>query len=281
MSSKEPRETLRVPAPPTPPGHPEGSPKKRAYLGWPPLILAAVVILGIILVVRTGDRDAVFDYEVTIENLTSGQLFSPPVVATHPGQGVLFEVNGPSSFGLKEIAENGNNRPLLEQLSASRSRGDVFDFQQASPTPLVPAGKPGAAPPNSFPARTTFRIRAERQSNRLSWVSMLVCTNDGFTGSDSVGLPTELGKTLLVSTSGYETRTERNTEILGDIMPPCQGLIGVMSPSRAPGTTQSNPALAEGGVVVPHGGVVGGSELDRTVHGWRDPVAMVKITRVA
>lgn len=94
-------------------------------------------------------------------------------------------------------AENGNNGPMLDDLRRRRLRGSVFDYVQLTsspmlPGPLVPAGKPGSA---IFPRSVTGRIRADRRrSPRLSFVTMLVCTNDGFTGVDSVLLPRRRGQ---------------------------------------------------------------------------------------
>jgi hypothetical protein len=105
---------------------------------------------------------------------------------------------------------------------------------------------------------------------------MLICTNDGFTGVDGTRLPSKVGQTVTLMTAGYDAGTEINTEDFADIVPPCQGLMGVSS--GEPGTGTSNPALAEGGVIMHHEGIQGGSDLLPAVHGWRDPVARITIT---
>src|SRR5213592_3929317 len=83
-------------------------------------------------------------YHVTIKDLTEGQPLTPPVVATHTGKHVIFQVGQPASVGVREIAENGNNAPLLAQLGADPFN-QISDFQQAGSGPLVPPGKPGSA----------------------------------------------------------------------------------------------------------------------------------------
>jgi hypothetical protein len=123
----------------------------------------------------------------------------------------------------------------------------------------------------------TLTIDARRKAKRLSWVSMLICTNDGLTGVDSLKLPREVGKSKGRRTNGYDAHTEINTEDYADIVPPCQGLIG--DSSGEPGTGVSNPALAEGGVIAHHEGILGGSDLDPAIHGWTDPVARIKVER--
>jgi hypothetical protein len=91
-----------------------------------------------------------------------------------------------------------------------------------------------------------------------------------------VRLPGKLGETTVLHTNGYDAGTEINTEDFADIVPPCPPLSGV--PSSEPGTGASNPALAEGGVIHHHPGIVGVADLQPAVHGWTDPVAVVEIT---
>ncbi len=138
--------------------------------------------------------------------------------------------------------------------------------------PIVPEGLPGSA---MFPDSVTFEISAELGARRLSWVSMLICTNDGFTGLDSIKLPAHVGDEVTALTAGYDAGTEINTEDFADIVPPCQALVGVSS--GEPGTGTSDPALAEGGVIHHHEGIVGGADLVPEVHGWDvdQPVAEV------
>jgi hypothetical protein len=211
-------------------------------------------------------------YQVTIENLTSGQPLTPPVAATHHGKNEIFRVGRPASFELKEIAENGNNAPLLDALAAS---GSVRDVKEAPGGPLVPDGKPGSA---MFDDVTTFTIAGGRGANRISFASMLICTNDGFTGVNSLKLPRRVGNSTVGLTNGYDAGTEANTEDFADIVPPCQGLIGVSS--GEPGTGSSDPALLTNGVIAHHPNISGRRDLVRGVHGWTDPVARVTVAAI-
>jgi hypothetical protein len=216
-------------------------------------------------------------YRVTIKNLTSGQPLSPPVVATHRGDDQLFEVGEPASVGVREIAENGSNAPLRAFLEADPF-GAISDFAESS-VPLFPEDTPGGAEdpnPPDFPDQVMLTVNADRHARHLSVVTMLVCTNDGFTGVNSLKLP-KAGRTTTVKTNGYDAHTEVNDEDLAHIVPPCQ-LIGVSS--GEPGMDVSNPALAEGGVIAHHEGIKGGSDLVPSVHGWDDPVAEIKVTGI-
>ena len=127
---------------------------------------------------------------------------------------------------------------------------DVHDVVEGD-VPLVPANDPGGT---GCPNSATFMITTHKKAKFLSFASMLICTNDGFTGLDTIRLPK---KKLTVFSVAYDARTEMNTEDFADMVPPCQGLIGVMSAD--PGTGMSNSMLAEDGIIIPHVGIIGGS----------------------
>jgi hypothetical protein len=211
-------------------------------------------------------------FEVTFTNLTGGQPLTPAVAATHRGGDELFRVGDRASFGLKEIAENGNNAPMLSRLESDRH---VADFIEAPGGPLVPAGSPGDA---MFGQSTTFTLTADRGARRLSLAAMLICTNDGFTGVNSLRLPAKVGHSVTVETMAYDAGTEANTEDFADIVPPCQALIGVSS--GEPGTGVSDPALAQNEVIRHHSGITGRRDLVPAIHGWdvNAPVARITVT---
>jgi hypothetical protein len=211
-----------------------------------------------------GDGEAV--YQVRIRNVTTGQPFTPPLAVTHSANADLFTVGGKSSFGLKEIAENGNLDPLVAELSASPEVGDLV-VAVASVIPPLLAGD-----------ELTFEITSAPGKRYFSFAAMLICTNDGFTGIDSYPLPRQVGEEIVFGTNGYDGGTEINTEDFADIVPPCQALVGVMSDD--PGTGVSNPALAENGSIRHHAGVEGGVDLVPSIHGWNDPVSKVRIRRI-
>lgn len=237
------------------------------------LALAATVaaLLFLATVSSAAAQAPVATYEVTIDDLTQGQPLTPPVVATHRPATGMFTVGQPASFALKEIAENGNLAPMIAQLEADKHVSDSV----AAAAPLVPAGLPGSA---MFDDSVTLTVTASEGAKFLSVASMLICTNDGFTGVDSLRLPKRVGDAIVVRSAGYDAGTERNTEDFADIVPPCQGLVGVSS--GEPGTGTSNPALAERGVIHHHPGITGGADLVPAIHGWIDPVAEITVERV-
>ena len=236
-----------------------------------PALAAAVAAAAVLATGSAALADApVATYEVTITDLTGGRPLTPPVVATHRAATGIFTVGHPASFALKEIAENGNLAPTIAQLESDKHVSD----SAAAAAPLVPAGLPGSA---MFGDSATLTVTASEGAKFLSFASMLICTHDGFTGVDSLRLPRNVGEVVTVESNGYDAGTELNTEDFADIVPPCQGLVGVSS--GEPGTGTSNPALAEGGVIHHHAGIVG-ADLVPAVHGWSDPVAEITVERV-
>lgn len=204
-------------------------------------------------------------YQVTVTNLTSGQAFTPPLLATHRRNFHVFEAGHQASFGVKEVAENGNVPALVDELNGKK-RVTAVVVAAGDPPPLLPG------------ASISAEISAEGGAKFFSFVSMLICTNDGFAGLDGVRLPKRLGKSLEVYANSYDAGSEINSEDFNDIVPPCPALSGVATDK--PGAGMSNPALAENGVITMHGGVVGGVDLTTAVHGWVEPVAKIVITRV-
>lgn len=227
------------------------------------LLLLALAIGG---AAATDDHDGGGRaYRVTFYNLTSGQPFTPPAVALHRGYIEFFKLGRPASLGVREIAENGNLDPFLADLNDRRRVTNV----------VVAAGSP---PPLLAGQSRSIEIEAGRGARFLSFVSMLICTNDGFTGVNSLRLPRWVGDTTVAYGRGYDAGSEINTEDFADIVPPCPALTGV--PSSDPGTGVSNPALAENSVVKPHPNILGIADLVPSIHAWREPVVYVVVERI-
>ena len=77
-------------------------------------------------------------YEVTITNLTSGQPFTPPLTAVHRRPESFFRLGEPASYGIQQIAENGNLAPMLEALEQSRHVIDFTVTEGPTAPPLLP-----------------------------------------------------------------------------------------------------------------------------------------------
>ena len=183
-------------------------------------------------------------YDVTVTNMTHGQVFTPVLVATHKRNVTLFSVGEPASDELAQLAEGGATDPLAERLdSMGNSVGHIAVSDEG---PFV-AGE-----------SVTVQVPANRRYNRISLASMLAITNDGFVGLNNVRLRPG---TYVVPV--YDAGTEDNDEFVTNI----------------PGTGGEgyNPVDGEGFVHI-HAGIHGIGDLPAPENlDWRNPAAKVTI----
>jgi hypothetical protein len=247
-------------------------------LGTAALALAAATALALPAASSAATTPALHTYRVTITNITKGQPLSPPLIVTNYGNGQIFRDGRAANWGVQQIAENGNNTPLYESFLQDQKDGYVTDVQRAA-APLVPKGSPADA---MFDQQVVLTIRA-KDTDRISYISMLGCTNDGFAGSNAARLPRAKGRTVRIPVFDYDAGTEENTEDFADLGAGCQGAIGVKSALGSLGTSMTDWTLAEGGVVGRHDGIFGASDdgLVPEIHGWAPAkVASFSVTRL-
>ena len=149
--------------------------------------------------------------------------------------------------------------PLTRWRVSTRSRRSRFSTSSLSP----PFGRfVGGAAPFGPGATSTFEFDARRGAH-VSLVSMLVNTNDAFTGLDSVRLG---NGTQVYEVGAYDAGTEVNNE----------------NSSHIPGPVGNNPFVRdpEGGVIAHHEGILGVGDTDPAIIGWEGPVARITIERV-
>ncbi len=203
-------------------------------------------------------------YEVTFENLTHGQYFTPPNFALHNPYADVFDRGEEASNGVRQVAENGAVPVLAEELAAAIDANGLG----VSGVGFTEGVEPGPIGPGEA---VTFEITGSER--HLSIVSMIVCTNDGFAGLDGRRVPGRDGQTRTYYLRGYDAGTEVNTEARGDIVPaPFCG--------EGDGTDMSNPDLAENGVIRNHRGIRGTGDLDPDIFDWNGPVVRVTVTRI-
>ncbi len=205
---------------------------------------------------QSGGGEATF--QIQFRNITDGQYLTPPNWAAHTRDADVFQLRQPASEGVQAVAENGGVPILAAELQAAV---DDAGFGVSGVGAEAPLG-PGESSTWEF---TT-------SADRLSIVSMLICTNDGFAGLDSFQLPRIDEGHRVVRLRAYDAGTEINTENRADLVPaPFCGEGG--------GTGESNPELAENDVIRRHRTIRGvgdiGPEFD-----WFGRVAEVVITRV-
>jgi hypothetical protein len=237
----------------------------RTLIGWA-VALTAVVGLAIAVIPAAAGSESPRPghYRITITDLTNGQPFTPPVVAIERRPVELFDLGQKASTEIGEIAENGDLSGMQFKFLHDER---VVAFTTA-PAPLVPVGREA---PTGFSDHFTTAL-AGSDARFLSFASMLICTNDGFSGVNSLRLPDDIGATVTVHLAALDAGTEANTERFADIVPPCKPLIlGSSSGS-------TNNHVPEFGVVTHHPGIKGVGDLSPAVFGWTDPVLRVEVT---
>ena len=210
------------------------------------------------------------DFDVTVTNLTRGVYFTPLLIAAHPADTSLFTAGQAASASLQSMAEGGD----ISMLSA--------DLAGLAAT-VVENPAAGLLGPGSS-TTATLNTDAAADNVLLSVVGMLLPTNDGFVGLNSITIPTEPG-TYTFDVDGYDAGTEANDEIRGSGAP---GEAGFPAPGPVDASSGMNGtgiagATAEGFVHI-HRNVLGdteaaggSSDIDATVHRWLNPVARVTV----
>jgi hypothetical protein len=192
-------------------------------------------------------------YEVTVTNITNGQVFTQFVLASHRSGVKLFTLGEPASEALEALAEGGETDPLALAL-------------EATPGVLDVAVADGPLPPGES---VTLVVETRGRFDHVSLAAMLVPTNDAFTALNDVAGPR--GRRVgLFRLPAYDAGTELNDELC-DHIPGPPGVCG----------GEGTNLLEDGeGYVHIHRGIHGGGDLDEAMRDWRNPVAAVRIRRV-
>jgi hypothetical protein len=222
------------------------------------VLAAAALLTGSATADDDDDNDgggAAKTWQVTVSNLTppgpgapGSQPLSPPLFVVHSGKADVWSVGEIASHGVTAIAEDANNAVLESAL------------------PMLPDIKTvstGAGGPIPSGQSRTFTVETSGPFNRLSVVTMLVNTNDAFTGLDSLRLR---GPGATHMTIAYDAGSERNNELESHIPGPCCNNPFVRDP--------------EGALIRPHEGITGVGDLDPALYDWPEPAARITIQRL-
>jgi len=187
-------------------------------------------------------------YEVTVSNITQGEIFTPIMVASHPRGLKLFELGKAAGTELAMLAEGGDTA-ALSALLLSEGAHDV-----------ATAGD--VLPPGGY---VTLTVDVSRKSRHLSVAAMLVPSNDAFFAVNGVQGP-QGHRTRTLFSPAYDAGSETNDELCVSIPGPpfiCAG-------------EGFKPADGEGYVHI-HPGIQGVGDLIAADHDWRNPVAKISI----
>ena len=190
-------------------------------------------------------------YEVTVTNMTNSQPLSPVAVVLH-ASGNLWSIGGVPSVELEMMAEGGDNSGLLA---------------------LGMAASSGAAPIGPGSNETISVTVQDVTDAKLSVATMLVNSNDGFSGLNAWDLSQlAVGDSWSTTARVYDSGTEINSEASGTMPGPADGGEGF------------NPMRNDTGFVAMHPGVVSGDDgLSSSVltvqHKFDNPAIRIKVTR--
>jgi hypothetical protein len=215
------------------------------------------IALAMAIFLVTGQALAARYYDVSVTNLTSGETFTPILVATHSRHLTIFTLGEAASDELARLAEGGDTVPLADFLAPLREVGDITD----SGAPLPPG--------------ETVTIRVERGKGPnfyLSLAAMLVPTNDGFIALNRVPLPRGR-KAVEYFSPVYDAGSELNDESCINV--PGGGVC------TGQGGEGYSPNLDGEGYVHIHAGIHGIADLAEEVYDWRNPAARIVIQAVA
>ena len=229
------------------------------------LIAVAGLVAAWAVPASAEDQATTGSYTVTITNLAVSQPISPPVVVTHHANASFFSVGASASAGITAIAENGDPSVAFDAFDGAPHVTGVVNVGQ----PLTRAGTTF----DVFSDTVTIEIDATK-SDVLSVAGMLICSNDGFAGGDSLVLPRRGSLTYYLN--GYDAGTEINTEESEDIVDACSLLGPVVLDGDDNGN--NNDGIDEDVAIALHGGIASTADL-LDAHNWDDPVLMVTITR--
>jgi hypothetical protein len=222
------------------------------------LLIASTLIIALSAFRASAEDNArifsfISSYEVTITNITSNQVFSPPILVSHRSGISLFELGEAASDELALMAEDGDTSSLAAVLA---QQADVNDIVLAD-GPILPGGSASYQIPVSFSA------------SQISVAGMLVNTNDTFFAINGVDLPPgrRAGGTRTYLAVGYDAGSEENNEDCGFIPgPACDGAgAGVRAPENAEGFIHVSD------------GIHGILDIAPDRYDWRNPVARITV----
>ncbi|MGY5452776.1 spondin domain-containing protein [Agarivorans sp. MS3-6] len=145
----------------------------------------------------------ILEYEVTVYNDTSAQPFSPVMVGIHSATLSLWTVGLSASVPLETMAESGNTADLAAMFTDDR----------------VAVTGAGVLMPGN--AETIMISASESVDMKLSVASMLVNTNDAFTGLNAMDISgLMVGDSMSYALPAYDAGTEENSEAMGSIPGP-------------------------------------------------------------
>lgn len=194
---------------------------------------------------------------MTLTNLSAAQPMSPVITVLHQAHGILFSLGKPASTALEQLAEGGDNAPLLAETAVN----ETVEATVGGNGLILPGG-----------SDTVMLTGVE--ADCISLATMLVNTNDAFTGADCIDVSSLMsGESMHLNAIAFDAGTEANSEAAATIPGPAGGGEG-FSAER----DDRNFVAAHGGVVTNDDGLAISALTG--AHRWDNPVASIVIKRM-
>lgn len=224
-------------------------------------------ILAMALTAVSASSISAQELSIQFTNLTHGSHFTPLLFSAHDSDQHLFKLSEAASSNLQSMAEGGAIDGLISDLEALNA--------DLNANPAAGLTAPGQT--------LNFEMTTQEINTHLSIVAMILPSNDGFVGLDSLEIPTEEGS-YTYYLNGYDAGTEANDEIVNGAGAP--GVPGIPAdPLGQNGENASGVTNVENNTTVHiHRGVLGdtnanggASDLDSRIHRWLNPIARLVI----
>lgn len=208
------------------------------------------------------------DFNISFTNLTHGSHFTPLIFTAHEKNQHIFEISSSASSSLQAMAEGGDISGLVADMAALNA-----DITENPAQALLTPGQ-----------TVNVDMSTQEANTQLSIAAMILPSNDGFVGLDSLSVPTKSG-TYTYYLNAYDAGTEANDEIInGGNLPGVAGIPGdPLEQGGSNGTGVTNTEINKN--IHIHRGVLGdtdanggSSDLDSRVHRWLNPIARLVIT---
>lgn len=178
------------------------------------LISASIIAASLTLVACGGSNSSnststqtLYEFKIEVLNLTNAQPLSPPAIVAHSSGYQMFDEATRASIALEHLAESGSNAQII---SEANSNVETY-ASEAATTPIEPGAQ----------ASYSLVFDEPLTDAKVSVATMLVNTNDAFTGQKNIDISTlEINASMSVSGPVWDAGTEGNSETAATIPGP-------------------------------------------------------------
>lgn len=178
------------------------------------LISASIITASLTLVACGGSSSSnstpaqpTYAFKVEVSNLTHAQPLSPPAIVAHSSNYQMFDEASRASVALEHLAESGSNAQII----AEANNNTETYASEAATALITPGGQ----------ANYTLAFDEPLADAKVSVATMLVNTNDAFTGQKNIDISAlEINASIRVSGPVWDAGTEGNSETAATIPGP-------------------------------------------------------------